>query len=754
MFLKISARPLLTHLLVIAGWTTLCLASVGGMLQAALSLIYLLLVPGYLTSSLIIGKERARLPLQRQLGYYVGQSLLLLMLSGLLLNEAYDLLGYSHPLTLVPLTIMISAISTGLTLLAARRGTLIRRLPKFKKIWKNHIRFLPAILLCICMPVIAAAGAITLNNGGADGLAMLSFAMVGFLFLAFLFRDRDLGRYYPLYLFSAALSLLIGTSLRGWNITGHDVMQEYQVFELTLRHAAWHMNYYQDAYTACLSITILPTILQRLTMISDPFIYKLVFQMFFALMAPILYESFKRFTSRKLALLACFLFITFPTFLMDIMMLNRQETAFLFLALSLMAATDKLLNKKARSLLILSFLSGMVVSHYSTSYEAIGTFIIAIMIGLVWKLFQRRRPDQDQLVDSPSSRLYTTPIVAAVLVLLIGWGSIATQTSSNISQTISSLSSSLSHEFSHSKSTTVSPSLTQFSEASRQSVNLPNSAYYPAKVVNKYPLKPAQETTAPLTNLSKTVGLKQHLLSSFYGIIKSGYELLIAMSIPGGIFYVLKKRRKFNVPIQYLMLGAGSFIMLGVEQAFPAAINYGLARAIQQSLIFTALPIILLLLYLLKLLRFSSVIAQRFLAVVLVCFFFILSGFLPSLTGGSDPMLALSNSGLYYSAYYTHQEEISAANWLVNDTPKGSQVYSDEFARRKLIAYASIFSQPTLAPDAIPKDSYVYLSYGNNEFDQVPVYDGSALLYYKPPTSFLSNEKNQVYSSSNVTIYK
>src|SRR5215471_15031326 len=102
-------------------------------------------------------------------------------------------------------------------------------------------------------------------------------------------------------------------------------MQEYQVFQLTLQHLTWNMNYYQDAYNACLSITILPTMLQQLTGITSPYIFKFVFQLLFALIAPTIYITLSRYIPRKMALLSTFVFIAFPAFLTDITMLNRQE---------------------------------------------------------------------------------------------------------------------------------------------------------------------------------------------------------------------------------------------------------------------------------------------------------------------------------------------------------------------------------------------------------------------------------------------
>jgi len=183
-------------------------------------------------------------------------------------------------------------------------------------------------------------------------------------------------------------------------------------------------------------------------------------------------------------------------------------------------------------------------------------------------------------------------------------------------------------------------------------------------------------------------------------------------------------------------------------------VNYGLLRVIQQGLIVLALPMILACYWLLGLLRISRHWQQRLLALGLVGLFLILAGFLPAITGGYKPSLALSNSGFYYEAYYTHASEVAADNWLAHKTPKGSRVYSDEFARRKMIAYAGIFSQPTLSPQTIPIDSYVYLSVANTTLEKVPAYYKGGLLYYTVPSVFLQTDKNLVYNAGGVQIYR
>ena len=71
-----------------------------------------------------------------------------------------------------------------------------------------------------------------------------------------------------IYLLS--LSLLLMTSLRGWFVTGHDIQREFRVFELASGQGVWNIESFPDAYNACLSVTILPTIIERTTGISGP----------------------------------------------------------------------------------------------------------------------------------------------------------------------------------------------------------------------------------------------------------------------------------------------------------------------------------------------------------------------------------------------------------------------------------------------------------------------------------------------------
>jgi uncharacterized membrane protein len=743
----------------IIGWGWLELRLQPSVPRTLISIAFLLSVPGYVALRSLVG-YRTKLTASKLATYTVGVSLVTLMILGLAANELFQATGWQQPLSLQPLTWAVGGFSLVAAIIANIRKPADLRPPAMP--WKLLRSTWGYIAVAVALPILAAGGAITLNNGGSNGLALVAMGLAGVYFLAMLWRYRAVAKLYPLALYSISLSLLLSTSLRGWHITGHDVMQEYQVFELTLRHAAWSMSYYHDAYNACLSITILPTVFQRLSGLSDPFVYKFIFQLFFALIAPVIYNTLRSFTTKRTALLAAFIFITFPTFLTDMTMLNRQETALLCFALALQAGLDKSLGKRGK-LLAFVFLIGMVLSHYSTSYVATSVLLIAAGLAVAVKLFRfvfRRPPLKGGFSVLPLS------LILATCVLLVTWGSLLTQTSGNISRTLEGVVTGLPTLFSSGAASDPSYSRTGQSQSDDALVQqylhttddvrtLTASEYYAQATKADSAVTAQKETVSPVSaRLGKYLSLDT--LTSFYDLIKKVYGLLIEGLVGLGVCLVViikRWRRKFAG--QYKLLILGSLVIIGAQVVLPAAlVNYGLLRVIQQGLIVLALPLVLACYWLLGLLRLRMQWRPQILGAILVFLFFVLSGFLPTLTGGYKPVLPLSNSGFYYEAYYTHASEISADTWLVQKTPEGSRVYSDEFARRKMIAYSGIFSYPTLSPGSIPKDSYVYLSDANTRLGVVPAYYNGTLVYYSVPTAFLQLNKNLVYSSGSVQIYK
>ncbi|HSX32754.1 MAG TPA: DUF2206 domain-containing protein [Candidatus Saccharimonadales bacterium] len=736
------------------------------LLRTAISVPFLTLLPGYVAYRALVG-YKFKQPKALITGYSLGLSLITLMLTGLGLNQLLLTLGNPRPLTAGNLTLAVGAVTAALITGAAfrrRPDSAVAEPIDWRQTGRRILRAIPSLLPAILLPFLAVGGAITLNNGGGNYLAMAAMGGVAAYFMTLAWKRHTTGKWNAVGLYSICLALLLGTSMRGWNITGHDIMQEYQVFQLTLQHAAWHMSYYQDAYNACMSITILPTMFQQLTGLPPQYVFKFVYQLLFAGIAPIMYTTIKPYVSRKTALLAVFTFLAFPTFLTDITMLNRQEIALLCFALSMQAGLDKHLGRREKTVLGLIFLIGMILSHYSTSYVAVGMLVLSLLTSIVYililnKFFKRPGPKRKF-----GTSIYRPIVTIGALLTIFAWNTLATHTSNNIAKTLDGVVTSVPHLLQHVGTSTASPASVVSGKTNNTTINkyvaqtvqrrvLPANQYYPTQTLAQAPTTELQ----PLVTGSALRSVSPSVLLRFFNYVRQAYAVLIEVLIVFGVMLFMLRRLRSKLPTQYMMLGLGGLLIVVLQVALPAGVvDYGLLRVIQQSLLVLALPIVLSCQWLLTKLRVSINWRPRLVAVALTVFFLLLSGFVPTLTGGFRPVLALSNSGFYYEAYYTHQDEISADQWLVANSPKGSRVYADEFARRKLIAYSNstIFAQSVLTPAGIPVDSYVYLSYGNTTFNEVPVYYGPDLIYHDVPYKFLTTNKNLLYSSGSVLIYK
>ncbi|HYT41138.1 MAG TPA: hypothetical protein VEP90_02220, partial [Methylomirabilota bacterium] len=251
--------------------------------------------------------------------------------------------------------------------------------------------------LPVFFPVLATLGAIVLNNGGSDILTFILLGAIAFYsLLLVLFRDKIAVDLYPYAIFFIGMASLFTTSLRSWYITGHDIEREYYVFQLTNTHHIWNMAFYQDAYNACLSITILPTILTNLLSIQDMYVYKVIFQILFATSPVLVFFIIRNYATPILAFLSAFFFMSFPTFFNDMPMLNRQEIGFIFfgLALYMMLKRNQIrqfyskfdilslseLSLPTRKILFIIFAISVIVSHYSTN------FVLLVLVTFVYVL--------------------------------------------------------------------------------------------------------------------------------------------------------------------------------------------------------------------------------------------------------------------------------------------------------------------------------------------------------------------------------
>src|SRR6266496_6616437 len=334
-----------------------------------------ILLPGFLISLIL---RIRKISLWENLLFIVGLSIAFLEFGGLLLNILLPLFGVNNPLAFQNIVIGFDIYVLLLFIFAwvrTKRLEVKIQLPRRSKIEKV------LYTLPVFFPILAALGAIVLNNGGSDILTLILLGAIAvYSLLLVLFRDKIAVDLYAYAIFFIGIASLFTTSLRSWYITGHDIEREFYVFQLTNAHHIWNMAFYQDAYNACLSITILPTILTNLLAIQDMYVYKVIFQILFATSPVIVFFIMRKYTNLVFAFLSAFFFMSFPTFFNDMPMLNRQEIGFIFFGLVLYMMLLPELSLSMRKILFILFALSVVVSHYSTN------FVLLVLVTFVYVL--------------------------------------------------------------------------------------------------------------------------------------------------------------------------------------------------------------------------------------------------------------------------------------------------------------------------------------------------------------------------------
>lgn len=678
-----------------------------------LTLSYFLFAPGYLSLQFIARQSWSR---WETLSFSLGLSILFLMVVGLTLNSL-GYAGLTPPLT--PLSIFIALdIAVAPLLIANRRLslTLPISLPSLRVTWR---RVFGGMLLLL--PFISAAGAIRLNNGAANSFTLVLFAVIAVVFVVLMVRAKTMQRYYPAALFLFALSILLSVSLRGWDITGHDIQREFNVFQLTMQQGMWDIAAFRDPYNACLSITLLPAMLAHMTGIPDAYIFKVVFQFIAAFAVIPAYFFVRRLHGPRDALLAGFIFLLFPTFLNDMAMLNRQEIAFLFFGLIMLLMLLAVSYRRMQILTVL-LLVGLTLSHYSSSYIMIGLMLAAWCVNFIAARVTKPKYASDNINAFP---IMTLPIIFFAGIFVFTWNDQITQTTRGLNATISKTFSGLSGD-SKQQASDVSYSLFGGAQLSPQEIL---DEHTKDETGNDVKLTVVEQPTLPATPLGNFLGGSE-TLETIHGFIRGGIAKLLQVLIIIGcviLWWRIKQHRHGKYDLYVLSLCAGSTLLLAALTVLPQlSVDYGVLRLFQQLLFILALPIIAAIVWLGSFLtsRIGAIYASS--AVFLALIFLHTSGFIPQLTGGYSPQLSLNNSGFYYDAYYVTADERQSAAWLSR--------HADEKKHPGTSAAIDIYGLLRL-----PDDERVAVTSPYTPSTRAYTY------HYKHPDSFIININSNLY---------
>lgn len=690
-----------------------------------ITLSFFLLVPGYLVLTHMQHRIKSRWEV---ISFSLGISLLILMVSGLALNSLH-IFGLARPLTSPNIFACLDITTLALTAINRKKLVTVKKLHLQFRVLTSVI-----IIMLTLLPLLAIGGAIRLNNGASNALTMVLFAAIPILFIA-LIRLKELKQLYPYAIVMFGMAVLFSTSLRGWLITGHDVQHEFRVFYDTFSHGYWTMaGHSGDPYNACLSITILPTILAKITSISTPYIYKVVFQIIFAFGLVPTYLLANRFSNEQKAFMAGFVFITFPAFFNDIPFLNRQEIAFIFFGLLLLTtfATKNFANKFKTALTVL-LLFGLILSHYSSGYT---TLCILVLGWVIYRLLHRGRAT----VESPTLPVLRISIILAALLFTFFWNAQVTSSTGNLKGTLSSTVKSLVDH------TSKRDGFVQYSLIRTSSQSLS-----PVQVFTTYAGSLANQTAfvdwqpLPATVIGKeishiiNVNELSNLLHSFDAKI---FQVLLLLGVM--LLFLRPQKNRSQGEVYFSVLAVASSIMLILWTVLPQiSVDYTPIRLFQQSLVITALPIVTAAEFIFGFVGKYKLCAT---AILLSFLFLDLSGFVPESTGGFLPQLSLNSSGQYYDFFYTHKSDVVAGDWMDVHKDTGSPVYLDT-----PVSSVSFLNFP-IRNDVLQngKNGYLWQEYVNTHKN---VYrsevDGMVEFSY----SNLTSGRNVIYSNQDDRIY-
>ena len=743
----------------------------------ALGFLFAVGLPAWMLSQKI--NWRTDQPSER-LAYSVVGAVLALMLLGLMMNTALPHLGLAHPLDRIPVLIGIDIWCVALALW--RRERFRPSPPSFHRDRLNlsGIDWLIGLLSALCVPA-AVIGANRLNNGAGGGVTLGMLVVASLVFTLLLIKREQLNPgTITASIYFIGLAMLLMTSLRGWYITGHDIQEEYAVFELTKRHGDWNISRYQDAYNACLSITILPTVIWQIVRVDDPYVFKFFFQLLFALCPVFVYRISLRYTTRALAIIATIFFVAFPTYFTDMPFLNRQEIAFLFVAACVMTATDYAVPQRRIWLRLGIFSIGVVLSHYSTSYVFFGTLALGWLSYRSWFILVRIRQKRGQ---PARTRLATNPLSLSpaisllnVLVVLVGiilWNGLATHTLTGLNSTLSQAVDSLrggdatqSSDVSYSLFSIATPPesqlLAQYTNTTlaQTSAGRASGLYYKASIIKKYPIELASQPNLPVTTVGRwfeDIGLNVATLNS---VERAGAARLLQVFVALGLLAAIlsRRRRQSRSFVEFVILCFAALVIVALQVILPViSEDYGVLRAFLQALIVFA-PLVAV---------GSSVIfmplgqkwSLRAASAIAILFFLSLTGVVPQILGGYPAQLNLNNSGQYYNIFYLHPQEITAVQWLQEHIPANSlgqvqsQVETDPYTFLEVQTFTDLNSANDIFPTLLRPGAYVFLGYTTVNERQATFPDDGSTITYKYPMGLLDLTKNLLYSSNGARIY-
>jgi uncharacterized membrane protein len=695
-----------------------------------------LTVPGIvaLRALRVSGAALVRYPL-----YIPAASLAVVMAGGLAGDLLGPLLGDAHPLSDQTAALSVLLLSFLLSL----AGTAAPTAARFP--WREAIRR-PELLLPLALPLLAAGGALLLNNGHGAGLARFTAAAGIFVLLGCLVRaDRMSRASVAMLLFACALAAEWAFSLRSQEIVGYDISSEIHIAQQTLRTGVWHTAHSNDPYGAMLSLTVLPATLAHLTGLSPLISFKVLYPVITALLPVSVYLVSERFLPRRFAALAAVLIIVQSYFFQLLPALARQEIGLLFFAALVAALLDEPPVRGSRlGLMVLASL-GLVVSHYSSTYLAIPLVLTAIVLCV---LLRRVAPIRGLL-----------PALVAAAILLIGgvvvWDGVITHSTSNLT----SFSASVEDKGLNLLPTQHGGLVTTF--LSGNALEPASGPTFERAAVNDYrdrsryihPLPAASQARYRLqTARVPAPKVRSPTLSRLIQLMSTVEGELMLLAGGLGALLLTVRRRVSPVARSAGVLALGTLVVLFVIRfSGTAAAAYNQPRALLQSLIVLAPAAAYFAERVIG--RLGRLRSPGWLALLgMLGLVFAFQNGVSALAVGGGTSLNLSQSGEDFEREYSTPAELAGAAWA-NVASRRQILDADRYGQLRLFAATGRVVFTDLTPETIDRNAWVYGNHTNVVLGRARGQVGNYTGLYRWPSAFLDRYFNTVYTDGDSEVF-
>jgi uncharacterized membrane protein len=703
--------------------------------------------------------------------YVPCASLVVLLSSGLAADLGGPLVGVAKPLRPWPLLVTLELICLGLVAVSAN-------VPANVAISWRSLRRPGRAAVPLFLPLVAAAGALRLNSGYGNSVALIALSASVLIIVAVLvYAPRLDAPMVAIALYAIGLAMLWSFSLRGASVYGFDISDEYYIFQQTVLAGLWHPAHAGNAYAALLSNTVLPAEFHALSGLPDLLVFKVLYPALTALIPVGVFYLARRILSARWAFAAGTLLIAQSSFGQELPAIARQEIALVLFTALVAAILESGMSRRQQWGLIISFALSMVASHYTTSYVTITLLGLGIAIQYVASWFR--------LAPRICGGMLVAFLTATLAAFL--WYGPVTHSAANVTQFARAAQT---------QGLNFLPNRTQGEGliASYLDGNIPtpmSAAQYAAAVRVEYAatkpyVHPLSDASDPQYALRDSVTPNPPVRWKFvYDTLSKAeivaQQVIYLLATVGAIFLLFRRKiSPFGRQIGLLTLGTLLFLVT-IRLSGTLATFYNSERALLQAMVFLDIPLFWCLQALnrrpklgrgddsqhchpyqsARRVQHESILARAiswaaFVAGAgLIVAVFIPSNGLAGAVFGSGTATNLANSGSDYSAFFKTDTDLASASWLGAHVREGQLVYADQYGQLPLVSVTGIVSGLMLdiTPGTLSSQAWVYANRTNVILGQAHSSFGDHTISYVFPARFLNANYNLVYTNGSSEVY-